>query len=402
MMAARSGFVSWPITLDERAINPAAARQYADGFERGMAIINQYLRGARLDVSPLGSLKQFVRRQSTLTLVLLSFNLPGLLFLFYFLVLIGLILVRAQARETALLVSRGMNTGQVLALTLGEMCLLFLVGTPLGIALGMILARWMGDTVSFMVFARRAPLPVSLQGVNWLLIAVALVLALLARLVPLRMAARQSVVRQEREGARPVRSPWWLRTYADLILILPTYYAIDQLAKRGTLALHAGDSAEALLQDPLLVLAPALFVLTVALLSMRLFPWVIRLLGLLLGRSRWLALHLALRQLERSSQHYLNPLLLVLICLGMGIYTSSLAASLDGWLEDQIHYRVGADLTFQPLPPLRPNEEASLPADAVFIPPKDDFLELPGVLAATRVGDYSARLLLINRQRSCG
>lgn len=166
MLPAKTGFVHWHIILDESQVNPANARRYADGFEHGMSIITQYLPGARLDVSPLDSLKLFVRRQSTLTLVLLGFNVPGLAFLFYFLVLIGVIIARSQVRETALLVSRGLTISMILSLTVLEALLLFLAGAPLGIGLGMVLARWMGYSASFLQFADRPPLPVSLQGLN--------------------------------------------------------------------------------------------------------------------------------------------------------------------------------------------------------------------------------------------
>lgn len=400
MLAAKAGFVHWQITLDEARVNPVNARQYADGFEHGMVVINQYLPGARLDVSPLDSLRQFVQRQSTLTLVLLGFHVPGLVFLLYFLVLIGLIITRWQARETALLVSRGMSGSLVLGLTLIEVVILCLVGVPLGIGFGMLLARWMGNTVSFLQFAERPPLPVSLQGLHWALLGSALLIALLARLLPLWGAARQSVVEQAREGARPLRPPAWQRFYLDLILVLPTYYAYDQLAKRGTLALRAGDSPDSLFQDPLLIIVPALFILTVSLLSMRIFPWLMRLFDLIASRTPWLTLHLALRQLARSSHHYLNPLLLVVVALGMGVYTRSMAASLDQWLVDQIYYRVGTDLAFQPLPPAGPDGALTLPPDAIFIPPKDDFAALPGVAGATRVGDYRARILGGERELS--
>jgi putative ABC transport system permease protein len=394
MLPAKAGFVTWHIRLDETKINPAAARQYAEGFERGMAIINQYLAGAKLDVSPLDPLKQFVRRQSTLTLVLLGFNVPGLAFLLYFLLLVALISMRWQLRETALLVSRGMGAGMVLGLTLLESALLFVIGTPLGIALGIGLARWMGFAVSFLQFTDRAPLPVTLQGINLPLLAAALAIALLARLLPLVGAARHSVVRQAQEAARPLRPPAWQRFYLDLVLIIPTYYAYDQLSKRGTLALRAGDSANALFQDPLLVIVPALFVLTTALLSMRLFPWLMRGLDLLASHTPWLTLHLALRQVGRSSQHYINPLLLVVIALALGIYSRSLAGSLDQWLTDRVYYEVGADLTFQPMPLVMPGAESTLPPEALFIPPKGDLLDLPGVQAVTRVGDYGARVIL--------
>ncbi len=401
MIAAKAGFVNWHIILDDQAMNPAYASRYATGFERGMVVINQYLPGAKLDVSPLDPLKLFVRRQSTLTLVLLGFNLPALGFLLYFLLLIALILARWQRRETALLVSRGMSLPTVLGLTLLEELLLFVVGVPLGIGFGMVLARGMGYTISFLRFVQRTPLPVSLQGISYTLLALALVVALLSRLLPMIGAARQSVVEQAREGARPLRPPFWQRIYLDVVLVLPTYYAYDQLLKRGTLALRASDGPDQLFQDPLLVLVPVLFILTAALLTMRLFPWLMRLLDLIASRTPWLTLHLALRQLGRNSQSYINPLLLVAVALGMGVYTRSMAASLDQWLVDQVRYRIGADITFLPAPPLQASTDSNASAPdpekiAGFIPPQADFLRLPGVKGATRVGDYPMRLITSN------
>lgn len=361
-----------------------------------MTVVNRYLPGARLDVSPLDPLKDFVRRQSGLTLMLLGFNIPALAFLLYFLLQISLIIVRWQQRETALLVSRGMTLGNILGLTLLEEFLLFVIGVPVGIGLGMLLARGMGQTVSFLAFSDRPPLPVSLQGMDLTLIGVALGVALLSRIGPTIQATRQSVVEQAREGSRPLRAPFWQRAYLDFLLLLPTYYVYQQLLAKGTLAegvtnritgriASASDNATQLFQDPLLVLAPALFILCVTLMSMRIFPWLLRLFDLLAARTPWLTLHLALRQLGRSSQSYINPLLLVIVALAMGIYTRSMAESLDQWLVDQVYYRIGADVSF--LPYIEGSEESASRTEGL-IPPKDTFAAMAGVEAATRVGNY--------------
>lgn len=398
MLPAKSGFVNWHIILDDSPLNPKYAAQYAAGFEQGMAVVNQYLPGARLDISPLDPLKEFVRRQSRLTLVLLGFNVPALAFLLYFLLQIALIIARWQQRETALLVSRGMSVAHILGLTLLEEMLLFIVGIPLGIGFGMLLARGMGYTVSFLAFMARPPLPVSLQGMSLGLLLLALAVALLSRLLPTWQAARQSVVEQAREGARPIRGPFWQRVYLDFLLILPTYYVYQQLAQRGTLAVGADgttllnttgtppEGSTQLFQDPLLILAPALFILCVTLLSMRVFPWLLRLFDLIASRTPWLALHLALRQLGRSSHHYITPLMLVIVALSMGVYMRSLAESLDQWLEDQVYYGIGADLAFVPY--IEVSEESELRTEGL-IPPKDEFAIMPGVAAATRVGNYA-------------
>ncbi|MBX3010535.1 MAG: ABC transporter permease [Caldilineaceae bacterium] len=409
MLPAKSGFVNWHLILNDQPLNPKYATSYAIGFEQGMTVVNRYLPGARLDISPLDPLKKFVQRQSQLTLVLLGFNIPALAFLLYFLIQISLIIVRWQQRETALLVSRGMNLSSILGLTLLEEFLLFLVGIPLGIGFGMLLARWMGFTISFLAFVDRPPLPVSLQGIDFTLIGIALGVALLARLGPTLQATRQSVVEQAREGTRPLRAPFWQRVYLDFVLILPTYYVYQQLVARGTLAASAtaarspfgitspDESAAQLFQDPLLVLAPALFILCVTLLSMRIFPWLLSFFDLIAARTPWLTLHLALRQLGRSSQSYVNPLLLVIVALAMGVYTRSMAESLDQWLIDQIYYHIGADVSFLPLVESSSGSDSAGPSDSGLrteglIPPKDTFAALPGVEAATRVGDYQARI----------
>ncbi|MCS7220047.1 MAG: ABC transporter permease [Anaerolineae bacterium] len=390
-------FVAWHIILDERQVLPDKARQYAAGLQRGLAVINKYLPDARLDMSPLGPLETFVQRQTTLTTTILAFNVPAFGFLLYFLVLTSAIVARWQRRETAILVSRGMGASGVLGLTLVEEVLLCLVGLPLGIGLGLGIARLMGYADSFLSFTgARPPLPVSLHGMNLVLILSALGVALASRLGPAIAAARQSVVEQEREHARPLRNPFWHRYYLDVLLVLPTVYAYQQLLDKGTLALLVRDRPEDLYRDPLLILVPALFILTAALISMRLFPLVMWLMDRLASVAPWIVPHLALRQLGRQSQSYANPLLLVITSLALGIYTLSMAASLDQWLVDRMYYRVGADVVFEPAPLRRDDGPTEPAAGADWIPLPSEFLDLPGVQAVTRVGDYPAEIQVGN------
>ena len=390
MLPAKSGSVSWLIQLDDSALNPAYARQYATGFDRGMSIINQFMPNARLDISALDSLRDFVQRQTTLTTTLLSFNVPAMGFLLAFLALIAAIIADWQRRETAILVSRGVNTSTILGLTLLEECVLYVLAVPLGIGFGMWLARMMGYTASFLEFQQRAALPVSLQGLDWRLIAVALLAALLARLIPIFQATRQSVVVQARESFRPLRLPWWQRANLDFLLIIPTWYAYQQLAQRGSLAQLVENRPDELFQDPLLILLPALFVFCAALLSMRLFLVVMRVLDWLAHRMPWTTPHLALRQLSRHGQSYVNPLLLVMVSLALGIYTYSLAASLDQWLVDRIYYSVGSDVSFLPFVESSINEGEA--GSAAWIPTQNEFADLDGIRAAGRVGHYEARI----------
>jgi putative ABC transport system permease protein len=392
LLSSKTRVANWHVILDDSKVIAEDARSYISGFERGLAVINKYLPGAKLNSPPLDSLGEFVQREITLTTLLLSFNVPAFGFLLYFLILASVIIARWQRQDTATLVSRGMSMAGILGLTLIEEFLLFVVGYPLGIGFGMLLARLMGYTSSFLSFVPRSPLSISLRGVSVPLTLVALAVTLIARLWPAAQATRQSVVEAERERARPLRGPFWYRYYLDLLLLLPTAYAYRQLADQGTLALLVHDRPEDLYRDPLLILVPALFILTAALMTLRAFPLVMRVIDGLVGVIPWTTPYLALRRLSRQSQGYVNPLLLIIVSLALGVYTLSMAASLDRWLIDRMYYQVGADLAFEPSllsAAETGSSDESWPAlDPSSIPLPSEFRDLPGVMAASRVGDY--------------
>ncbi|MEA3344710.1 MAG: ABC transporter permease [Chloroflexota bacterium] len=382
---SKTGFDMWYIVLDDSKILPQRSGDYITGLERALAVINKYLTGARMDISPLGPLKNFHQRSTVMMTLLLGFSVPAMGFLLYFLALISVIIVRWQRRETAVMISRGLGRGRILAIALLEGLILIGVGYPLGIGLGMLLARLMGYTLSFLSFVSRSPLPVSLRGLNPWLIAAALGASLVARLWPTIRSTRHSVVAYEQEHSRPIRKPLWQRYYLDLLLAIPTAYAYHQMGQWGSLGLLAKGSTSEIYKDPLVILVPTLFVLTASLLSMRIFPLMMRLADRLAAASPWISLHLPFRQLSRRSQQYINPLLLVIAALSLGTYLASMAASLDQWLVDRMYYSVGADVTFKPF--VDPEQGAT---GSPWSLPVSEYLTIQGVQRATRVGDYPA------------
>ncbi|MBN1246685.1 MAG: FtsX-like permease family protein [Anaerolineae bacterium] len=394
LVPARSWYVAWHIILDDTHVYPELAQDYLQGFARAEVVINKYLPKARINTPPLDPLDSFVTRGDTLTVLLLSFNLPALGFLLYFLVLSSAIIAQWQQRETAMLVGRGMRATSILTLTFVEELLLFIVGYPVGIAAGMFLARVMGNTASFLSFTSRSPLPVALRGLNVPVTLAALVVTLVARLIPAARATRLSATDVDRAQARPTKGPLWYRAYLDFLLLIPTYYAYTQLNRRGSLSTLVEESPTDIYQDPLLILVPALFILTAGLMTLRIFPWVMRALDFIANLIPWATPHLALRQLGRRSHTYINPLLLVIVSLGLGVYTLSMAASMDQWLIDRIYYGTGTDLAFGVFPPGNDSEAVTI-VSGEWIPLPANFEEVPGVEAATRVGRYpmSTRLM---------
>jgi putative ABC transport system permease protein len=152
------------------------------------------------------------------------------------------------------------------------------------------------------------------------------------------------------------------------------------------------DRPEDIYQDPLLILVPGLFIITFALIGMRFFPLFMRMLDLAARWAKWLPGYLALRQLGRQSHAYINPLLLVIVSLALGVYTLSMAASMDRWLEDRVYHSVGTDLTFIPYKETEAMGEPEPGAE--WVPPIDEFKVLPGVDYAARVGSYETEIFI--------
>ena len=109
-----------------------------------------FLPDVHLNTPPLTPLKDFVQRSDVLTIILLGYNLPAFAILLYFLLLISSIMAQWQSKETAILTSRGMSIAGILSLTFLEQSVLFIIGYPLGIAFGLLIARLMGYTASFL------------------------------------------------------------------------------------------------------------------------------------------------------------------------------------------------------------------------------------------------------------
>jgi putative ABC transport system permease protein len=362
---------------------------------------------AALDVSPEKSLQAYRQATTRLTLLLFAFSVPIVGLVFYFVTLVAGMLTRRQQRETVVLRSRGTTRAQVVGLYLLQGLLLGLLALALGWPLGRAAAALMGRTRSFLAFAIgfdfRAPL--DWAALRFGLFAAAL--SLLAVVLPALATARHTIVTHQQELARALRRPWWQRYFLDLGLLVPALYGYFLLRGPGSLparlssllsplaSLTEGD----LFGNPMLFLVPALFIFAWALVLLRFLPRLMRGLARLSRRVRGAVFLLIFHDLSRQAGRVAGPLLLLVLTTALATFSASVALTLDHHLHDRVYYRVGADLR------LAEQGETSGGAPSTFGEPSGaggtedeewvflpiaEHLELPGVRAAARVGDYAA------------
>ncbi|MFH1084582.1 MAG: ABC transporter permease [Chloroflexota bacterium] len=394
-------FISWRYILDHRRMDLGRGGQYVAGLEQAQREARERLPGGTMDEAPTTYLVRGQARKEALSIVLLGFVLPLMAIIIYFTAALSTLVVRYQRQEISMLISRGTGRLQILAISLAETLLLIAISTPLGLLLGLGLAHLLARAESFMRFGAGVPLEPSMASADWRLVAGAALVTALARLAPTWGAARRTIVAQERENARASLAPGALRLVLIAGLSAATWYAYRQLTLVGTLGLVSWTPGDRL-HDPLLLLAPSLFMLTAPLIIAELFVWLVRPIGWAGRLARHAPLYLGAMDLARAGGAYRAPVYMLVVCLSLGVFYASLAKSADAWLLDRRRYETGGDLAFHPRgtavvagryakldPELVPDNPT---AELASLVPASAYEAAPGVAAASPVGEYEATL----------
>ncbi|MGB1251168.1 MAG: ABC transporter permease [Candidatus Promineifilaceae bacterium] len=383
---------TWYFVLDGSRVG---TRQ-VDGLVNSAATVEQQLQRLRPNAStlitPIDALWPYQNAVRELSVLLFAFNVPTVGLVLAFVGLVGGLAANQRRTEFAVLRSRGGTVGQLLGMALLENLILGLIAFVVGIGLALALTQFMGRSRSFLDFSAESMLRVALsQDALWAGV-IALVIAVLAQLIPMMATARYTIVNYKLLQARSTIRPIWQRMSLDLILLAITAYGFYTLQGQGSLVLtSANEGATSNFSNPLFFLLPALTIFAVTLLFLRLLPIVMRGFSWLLQQTNSITLLQATRYLARTPQHYNTPLILLVLTVSFSVFTASLARTLDFHLYDQAFYAAGADLNMFTTPATEENNSAFaiLERDSSFVfLPVSEYKTLTGVTSAARVGKF--------------
>ena len=405
----------WQVDLDEREFNVNSVDDllyYANLVKTQAHALNPNF---DLESRMLIALDRFRKTADELTLLLVIFGLPSFVMVLYFIALVGGMVVRQQESEIAMLRSRGATTLDVVVLYVFQGLTLGGLAIAIGVPLGGLFAALIANTRAFLDFGLSSDL---LASVRWsqssLKLATAAVgVGLVATVIPAISAASRNIISYSANRNRGSVRPFWQRAYLDVILLVPCAYGYWQLHNAGRIGVvdFTGEAigATALnnadpFSDPLRFLLPALFITAVGLVVARILPWICGLLARLLGSldvgTRVVTpIFLALRELARSSQEYLGPLVLLIFTLGIAVYGASTAKTLNDHLAETAYFNVGADARLEERgesnkpsasdgvpgrgPTTTPEQDAE--PELWTFKPVEDHLQIPGVQNVARV-----------------
>ncbi len=376
---------------------------------RNGLVVQQQISGLlfniRLARSPMEALINYQYTSNVLTILLYAFSIPIMGLLFAFITLTAGMAVERRRNEAAVLRSRGARAIQMIMIAAMEGLLLGLLALALSAPVGMFVASLIGQTRSFLDFsAQMDALRVNMTSAAWRFGLIGVALVVVAQVLPTFGASRYTIVSYKREVARMLRRPWWQRMWLDVLLLIPAGYGAYLLRQQGSLVVM-GDVLEATpYSDPLLFLVPALGIFALTLFFLRLMPVIMTIIAWIAGRTRAVGLLMAARHLARTPGFYSTPLILLVLTLSLSAFTASLAYTLDAHLNDQMHYRIGADMQFLDLGEGNPDTGVALAFEETatsntttdsegprwFFMPLADYLSAPGIEQVTRVGRFPA------------
>lgn len=366
---------------------------------RSRSQIASILPRASFPISPAWALTRYMDSVSLQTRVLLTFSIPLILMALGYVIFVTGLALRQQRLEIALLKSRGTSTRQVIFIYLVQSLLLGLISLVAGLFLGRLMAQLIGRTRGFLSFSAGEALPVSITQLSLQLSLGAIILATLTSLLPAMRWAGLTVVTFKQYLSRVNDVPWWRKYFVDILLLGLSLYGLYQMRRTGSIPFLIGGKGDPL-QNPLLLIAPTLFMISAGLFFLRLFPMLMDLIHWISRQLPGTVALLSFGRLARSS-NYNGVLLLLVITVGLSVFTASLAKTLDNNVYERSYYKVGADVvldeavvgatTQSPYASGSSTDNTSNAASYGLVVPSSDALSIPGVTNASRVVQVTVR-----------
>ena len=279
-----------------------------------------------------------VTRASVLALLIQLAILAG-----YALVLTAGLLVDARRAETVLLRSRGTSPRQIVSMSLLEGVILTAPAVLMGPTLAAVSLRALntvGPLASIGLTIEPRPTPEA-----YLLASIAAGLSVIALTWPAWRSARvfgQASRRNRRQQSRSGTQ----RIGVDLALLALAVIVFWQLQELGPQL--SGRIRGRFGLDPLLVIAPAIGLLTGAILALRVVPLLARLAEWMATSRNSLTAALASWQVARRPARYARSSLLLMMAIGIGFFAASYSTTWIASQSDQAGFAVGADLSVTP------------------------------------------------------
>ena len=368
------------------------AKMESDQLENYIRTFKDYdetfdaLGGKNLTVYSQPTLQSFLPEFKKLNTTIGVLLAPILALLVVFIFMVSGQMLEMEQNEIAIFKSRGAGSGQILWIYLLQSLCIAGASIVGGVPLGYGLCRLLGASNSFLEFVQRAALPLEFSLEVWLFACAAALCSVCAMVIPVLKYTGVSIVAHKRQKSRAGKKPLWRVLFLDVITLAASIYILMQY--QGQQELLAQKVQEGASLDPLLYLCSSLFMVGAALLVLRIFPLLVKLIYFL-GKKWWSpALYTSFLQIVRAKGNQGFMMVFLILTVAMGIFNARTARTINTNSEEKIRYITGADIVLQEN--WSDNSEDAGELGAAFElsyeePDFQKYLAMDGVQSATKV-----------------
>lgn len=327
------GTLQWRVLTDVSQISVSNVEQVRTDLKNLETTLQTNL--TLLDTNLIQLIETYLNDLATARIYLFLLSVQSLLFVLYTVAMISSFLVHQTQNELVTLAGRGFNSRQIT----GIFALQALLMVAVAGGLAPFLAR-----LALQVWGRMAETAVSstIPTESFILSFLALLFAWETLTASIFYAAQSNLLAWQRQIARPPQRARWQQLYLDFFLLGLGALVYWQLADTGSVATNTQSAAGT--ADPLLLLGPSLLLIAVALVFLRLFPALLRLVAWWTRRDTGLIAPLGVARLARDPIAPSQVILLVSLAAGLTLFANTFEHSLTARQTEMAHYLSGADV----------------------------------------------------------
>lgn len=290
-------------------------------------------------------LKEFLQEDDKTSTTLWILQTPILILLAAFISMVSRQMLMLEETEIAVYKSRGIGKVQILLLYTGQSLILNVIACMIGIPVGAFLCQILGSSNAFLEFVGREALKIDL--LNWNITAdclVAVIVSTIVMVIPVIKYADTSIVGYRQKKGRKHVIPFWQRYGLDFLIFAIScygYYNFSGKEKELMKQVLAGENL-----DPLLYFSSSLFIVGAGLVMIRVIHYIV-LLIFWIGRRFWNpALYASFIRVIRTGNQQNFIIVFLILTIALGIFNAQTARTVNANDENNIMYRVGADVVF--------------------------------------------------------
>lgn len=375
--------IGWYFALDYRKINDLNFESIRKKVENQRISLNRSAFAVTMPAENI--LRSYEGKKKDMSTMLWVLQAPMLLMLLIYISMMSKLIVEQDKNEIALLKSRGAGTLQIIPIYLLQSLLMGIVAFILGPLLGMGICKVLGGANGFLQFVQRESLKVSFRKTEFIYSFIGVLIFIITMLIPVIIAAKKSIVEHKQGKVRGVKRPFWQRIYLDFILLGITGYGFYTFTMRQSIVKQGEVSANSLPVDPLLYLVSTFFVIGLGLLFIRIYPYIIKFI-FTLGKKRWNPImYSSLINASRSDGRNQFVMLFLILTLCIGIFNLKAAGTLNANAENNIKYKVGADIVIKTEKENKEKEKDTKKKEELKLTNYASYAGLNGVEKATKV-----------------